>query len=66
MQPNQTIELNIIDLGMEGEGIGKYEGYTFFVPYALPGEVVKAKITHLKKGKNVGYATLKEIVCSFK
>lgn len=62
MQPNQTIELNIIDLGMEGEGIGKYEGYTFFVPYALPGEVVKAKITHLKKGKNLGYATLKEIV----
>ncbi|MBQ8177552.1 MAG: 23S rRNA (uracil(1939)-C(5))-methyltransferase RlmD [Clostridia bacterium] len=62
MQPNQTIELNIIDLGMEGEGIAKYEGYTFFVPYALPGEKVKAKITHLKKGKNLGYATLKEVV----
>lgn len=62
MQPNQTIELNIIDIGMEGEGIGKYQDYTFFVPYALPGEIVKAKITHLKKGKNVGYATLKEIV----
>ena len=62
MQPNQTIEFDIIDIGMEGEGIGKYEGYTFFVPYALPGERIKAKITHLKKGKNVGYATLKEIV----
>lgn len=62
MQPNQTIELNVIDLGMDGEGIAKYEGYTFFVPYALPGEVIKAKITHLKKGKNVGYATLKDIV----
>lgn len=62
MQPNQTIELNIIDVGMEGEGIAKYEGYTFFVPYALPGETVKAKITHLKKNKSLGYATLKEIV----
>ena len=62
MQPNQTIELNIVDLGMEGEGIAKYEGYTFFVPYALPGERVKAKITHLKKGKNLGYAVLKEVV----
>lgn len=62
MQPNQTIELNIVDLGMEGEGIAKLEGYTFFVPYALPGEVVKAKITHLKKGKNIGFADLKEIV----
>ncbi len=62
MQPNQTIELKIIDLGMEGEGIAKAEGYTFFVPYALPGETVKAKITHLKKGKNLGYADLKEIV----
>lgn len=62
MQPNQTVELNIIDLGMEGEGVGKFEGYTFFVPYALPGERVRAKITHLKKGKNLGYADLKEIV----
>ena len=66
MQHNQTIELNIIDVGMEGEGIAKYEGYTFFVPYALPGEVVKAKITHLKKNKNLGYATLKEIVVESK
>ncbi len=62
MQPNQTVELKIIDLGIEGEGIAKFEGYTFFVPYALPGEVVKAKITHIKKNKQLAYATLKEVV----
>ncbi len=62
MQPNETIELKITDLGMDGEGIGRFEGVTFFVPYALVGETVKAKITHIKKGKNIGYATLKEIV----
>ena len=62
LQPNQTIELNIHDLGMEGEGIGRYEGYTFFVPYALPGERIKAKITHLKRNKNIGFADLKEII----
>ncbi len=62
MQPNQTVELIITDIGMDGEGIAKYEGVTFFVPYALKGERVKAKITHIKKGKNIGYAVLKEIL----
>ncbi|MBO5775981.1 MAG: 23S rRNA (uracil(1939)-C(5))-methyltransferase RlmD [Clostridia bacterium] len=62
LQPNQTIELNIHDLGMEGEGIGRYEDITFFVPYALPGERVKAKITHIKRNKNIGFADLKEVI----
>lgn len=60
MQPNMTIELRIEDLGMDLEGIGRYEEYTVFVPYALPGELVKAKVDKVKR--NLVFATLKEIV----
>ena len=31
MQKNDLIELAIEDMGVDGEGIGKYEGMTFFV-----------------------------------
>ena len=37
-EKNQLLELTITDLGNEGEGIGKYEGFTFFVKGALPGD----------------------------
>lgn len=60
MQPNMTIELTVSDLGMDCEGIGRYGEYTVFVPYALPGERVKAKIVKIKK--NLVFADLKEIL----
>ena len=28
---NQTVEIEITDLGTDGEGIGRYEGFTLFV-----------------------------------
>ena len=31
MQKNEIIELAIEDIGADGEGIGKYDGMTFFV-----------------------------------
>ena len=31
MQKNDIIELKIEDMGVDGEGIGKYDGMTFFV-----------------------------------
>lgn len=49
VQRNQVVELNIHGLGHTGEGVGKYEGFTVFVPGALPGETVKAKITKVQK-----------------
>ncbi len=44
-----TIELFISGLGSSGEGVGKYEGFTVFVPGALPGERVQAVIDLVKK-----------------
>lgn len=59
MQKNDEIELKIEDMSVDGEGIGKYDGMTFFVKDAVFGDTVKAKITKLKK--NYGYARMEEI-----
>ena len=59
-EKNQLLELTITDLGNEGEGIGKYEGFTFFVKGALPGDRILARI--LKCKKTYGYARVEEIL----
>lgn len=46
---NHTYTLEIVSLGHSGEGVGKYEGFTVFVPHALPGETVEVKIMEVKK-----------------
>ena len=60
MQKNDLIELAIEDMGVDGEGIGKYEGMTFFVKDAIIGDVIRAKILKLKK--HYGYARVEEIL----
>ncbi|MBI9013779.1 MAG: 23S rRNA (uracil(1939)-C(5))-methyltransferase RlmD [Clostridiales bacterium] len=46
---NECYELKIIDLGDNGEGIGKVDNFTVFVHGAIPGDLVKAKIIKVKK-----------------
>lgn len=60
MQKNDIIKLQIEDMGIGGEGIGKQDGMTFFVKDAIIGDVIFARITKLKK--NYGYARVEEIV----
>ena len=48
-------------MGVGGEGIGKYEGMTFFVKDALIGDEIVARATKVKK--NYGYARVEEIKC---
>lgn len=59
MNKNDLFELTITDMGNDGEGIGHYEGMTFFVKDALIGDVITARVTKLKK--NYGYARVEEI-----
>ena len=47
-------------MGVDGEGIGKYDGMTFFVKDALIGDEIRARATKLKK--NYGYARVEEIL----
>lgn len=51
---NESYTLGIRDLGIHGEGIGAVGDFTVFVPGALPGEVVVAKIVTVKKSYAIG------------
>ena len=57
---NREYELTIDDLGINGEGIGRSDGFALFVDGALPGEKVRVKA--LKTNKNYGYAKLLELI----
>ena len=54
MKKNDHIQLKITDIGVHGEGIGKADGFPFFVKNALPGDEVEAVITKIKS--SYGYA----------
>ena len=57
---NQLITLEITDVSHEGEGVGKVDGFTFFVKDTIPGDKVTAKV--MKTKKTYGYARLEEIL----
>lgn len=46
--PGDVVELDVAGLAHEGEGVGRYEGYALFVPGALPGERVRARVVEAK------------------
>lgn len=50
----QVYDVRINGLGNSGEGVGRYEGFTVFVPFALPEELVKVQIDLVKKKYAVG------------
>ena len=60
MQKNQTVITEITDIGVNGEGIGKVDGYTLFIKDAVIGDQVEVKVT--KARKNYGYARLMKIL----
>ena len=43
MQKNDVVKVTIEDIGVNGEGIGKIDGYTLFIKDAVIGDVVEAK-----------------------
>jgi 23S rRNA (uracil1939-C5)-methyltransferase len=49
VEKGKIYSIEIHTLGTSGEGVGKYQDFTVFVPYALPGEKVSARITEVKK-----------------
>lgn len=66
---NDEFVIDIIDIGSDGEGIGKVYpegdvegavGYTLFVKDALIGDTIKVKV--IKTKKNYGYGRLMEII----
>ncbi len=57
---NQILTVTIEDMGNNGEGIGRFDGYTLFVKDAVCGDTVRAKLTKVKK--NYAFARCEEII----
>ncbi len=58
---NDILTVNVTAVGSEGEGIARRsDGYTYFVPGALPGD--RAEILVLKENKSYGYGKLLNIL----
>ncbi len=57
---NDILTVKIEDMGNDGEGIGKTDGYTLFVKDAVIGDTVSCRITKAKK--NYAYARLERIL----
>lgn len=57
---NDIVTVTIEDMGSEGEGIGKSDGFTLFVKDAVVGDTVEARI--VKPKKNYAYARLEKLL----
>ncbi len=56
MIKGDILEVTIADIGMNGEGIAKDNGFVIFIPYALKDEQVRIEV--LKVKKNFAYAKI--------
>ena len=59
-QKNDMIAVEIEDIGNDGEGIGKADGFTLFVKDAVVGDTVEARIVKVRK--NYAYARLEKVI----
>ncbi|MEG1528639.1 MAG: 23S rRNA (uracil(1939)-C(5))-methyltransferase RlmD [Clostridia bacterium] len=60
MKKDDDLLLDIVDLGANGEGIAHVDNQTIFVPYALVGEKVSAKVDFCKNG--IAFTHLKKVI----
>ena len=60
VKKNDLCQVIIEDMGTDGEGIGKINGYTLFVKDAVIGDSIEAKI--MKAKKNYAYAKLEKVL----
>lgn len=54
LEINDICEMEVVDVGVNGEGIGRVNNFTFFVEGALPGDFIRFSITKLKKSFGFG------------
>ncbi len=58
---NQILKLNITDMTVDGDGIGKTEnGYPLFIKGAVPGDIAMVRVT--KANKTYGFGKTEKIV----
>ncbi len=49
IKKNDIIDVDIIDMGYNMEGIAKHDGVVLFVPYAIVGEQVRVRVINTKQ-----------------
>ncbi|WP_049928993.1 23S rRNA (uridine(2552)-2'-O)-methyltransferase [Halopiger goleimassiliensis] len=54
VRPGDELEVEIVDVGSEGDGIASVDGYRLFVPATEAGEVVEVRVDDVKP--NFGFA----------
>ncbi|MES2921556.1 MAG: class I SAM-dependent RNA methyltransferase [Verrucomicrobiota bacterium] len=57
---HQEIEITIDALTNLGAGVGRIDGWVVFVPFSLPGEIVRARV--FRNDKNCSHADLIEVL----
>ncbi|WP_276356561.1 23S rRNA (uracil(1939)-C(5))-methyltransferase RlmD [Cohnella caldifontis] len=62
VRTGQVAECEIVGLTHEGEGVGRYQGFTLFVHGALPGERVRAEVVSV--GKSFGRARVTQLLAA--
>ena len=60
LKKNEMVRVRIEDMGHDGAGIGRVDGYALFVKDALIGDLAEVKV--MKAKKNYAYARLMRIV----
>lgn len=60
IKKNDVFELTIEDMSESGEGVGKLDGYIWFVKDAIIGDRIEAKAMKMKK--NYGFARLLQVL----
>ncbi len=63
IEVGQVLDLEVGRLGINGEGVGHFQGYTIFIDGALPGEVVRVRLEEKHKSYGKG-GILKHLVSS--
>ncbi|MDE6203331.1 MAG: 23S rRNA (uracil(1939)-C(5))-methyltransferase RlmD [Lachnospiraceae bacterium] len=59
-EKNQMLTVEIVDITAQGEGIGKLDGYPFFVKDAIIGDKARIRVTRVKK--NYAYGRLEKVL----
>lgn len=59
-EKNEVVTVEVTDMAISGEGIGKADGYALFIKDTIIGDTAKVKITKVKK--QYGYARLMELL----
>ena len=49
LSPGQLITVTVHDVAFGGEGVARVDDFVVFVPFVIPGEVVEAEVTEVKK-----------------